>query len=158
MTPEGWLHRDARTQFMYNAIAITPAMAVAMPGIGSAYAAACRDSDGNYLDGSKTYKFTLPPNPPAKDFWSIVLYDPQTRSLLQTDNPYPSLNSERSGVEANADDSVDLYFGPKAPEGREKNWIQTVPGKGFWLLFRLYGPLEPWFDKTWRPGKIELAK
>lgn len=158
MAEDGWLHRDARTQFMYNAIAITPAMAVAMPGIGSAYAAAARDADGEYLDGSKNYKLTLPPNPPAKDFWSIVLYDPQTRSLLQTDNPYPSLNSERGVVELNADGSVDIYFGPEAPAGKENNWIQTVPGKGFFLILRLYGPLEPWFEKTWRPGKIELMR
>ena len=153
-----WLNRDARTQFMYNAIAITPAMAVAMPGIGSQYAAACRDAKGDYLDGSKTYKLTLPPNPPAKDFWSIVLYDPQTRAMLQTDNPFPSLNSERGGVQQSTDGSYDIYFGPKAPKGKEKNWIQTVPGKGFWLILRLYGPLEPWFDKTWRPGKIKLVK
>ena len=154
MAEDGWLNLDARVQFMYNAIGITPAMAVAMPGIGSAYAGAFRDADGAYLDGSKTYKLTVPPTVPAKDFWSIVLYDSQTRSMLQTDQQFPSLNSERGGVEANADGSVDIYFGPKAPKGKEKNWIQTVPGKAFWLILRLYGPLEPWFDKTWRPGKI----
>lgn len=158
LAEEGWLHLDARTQFMYNAIGITPAMAVAMPGIGSAYAAACSDADGQYLDGSKTYRLTLPPNPPAKDFWSIVLYDVQTRSMLQTDERFPSLNSERGGVEQNADGSFDIYFGPKAPEGNESNWIQTAPGKAFWLILRLYGPLEPWFEKTWRPGKIEIVE
>jgi len=152
-----WLHRDARTVFMYNAIAITPAMAVAMPGIGSQYAAAVRDSDGKYLDGSKTYKLMLPPNVPARDFWSIVLYDSQTRSMLQTDQQFPSLNSERGDVEMNADGTFDIYFGPKAPEGKKRNWIQTVPGKGFMLILRLYGPLEPWFDKTWRPGEIKLV-
>jgi hypothetical protein len=156
MTRDGWLHRDARTVFMYGAIGITPAMAIAMPGIGSQYAAACRDADGAYLNGSKTYKLTLPPNVPAKDFWSIVLYDSQTRSMLQTDQQFPSLNSERGGVEQNTDGSWDVYFGPQAPQGKGKNWIQTAPGKGFFLLLRLYGPLEPWFDKTWRPGKIEL--
>lgn len=158
MTKEGWLNLDARTQFMYNAIGITPAMAIAMPGIGSQYAAAARDATGNYLDGSRTYKLTLPPNIPAKDFWSIVLYDPQTRSMLQTDKQFPSLNSERSGVEQSADGSWDVYFGPQAPSGKDKNWIQTVPGKGFFLILRLYGPLEPWFDQTWRPGKIERLK
>ncbi len=76
--------------------------------------------------------------------------------MLQTDQQYPSLNSERGEVEVNSDGSTDIYFGPKPPAGKEKNWIQTVPGKGFWLILRLYGPLEPWFDKTWRPGKIEL--
>jgi hypothetical protein len=98
MAKDGWLNLDARVQFMYGAIAITPAMAIAMPGIGSQYAAACRDANGAYLDGSKTYKLTLPPNVPAKDFWSIVLYDPQTRAMLQTDERFPSLNSERGGV------------------------------------------------------------
>ena len=158
MAKEGWLHRDARTMFMYNAIGITPAMAVAMPGIGSQYAAASKDSDGNWLDGSKTYKLTLPPNVPAKDFWSVVLYDSQTRSMLQTDQQFPSLNSQSGEVRINADGSTDIYFGPEAPAGQENNWAQTVPGKGFWLILRLYGPLDPWFDKTWRPGKIEMIK
>lgn len=153
-----WLNRDARTQFMYTAIGITPAMAIAMPGIGSQYAGAVRDANGDYLDGAKTYRLTLPPNVPAKDFWSIVLYDTQTRSMLQTDQQFPSLNSEPGGAEQNADGSFAIYFGPKAPQGKEKNWVQTVPGKGFLLILRLYGPLEPWFDKTWRPGKIELIQ
>jgi hypothetical protein len=153
-----WLHRDARSVFMYNAIGITPAMAIAMPGIGSQYAAAVRDANGEYLNGSKTYRLTLPPGVPAKDFWSIVLYDTQTRSMLQTDQQFPSLNSERGGVEQNVDGSFDIYFGPKSPQGKEKNWVQTLPEKGFLLILRLYGPLEPWFDKTWRPGRIKLIQ
>jgi hypothetical protein len=76
--------------------------------------------------------------------------------MLQTDQQFPSLNSERDAVEVNSDGSTDIYFGPTSPAGMEKNWIQTVPGKGFWLILRLYGPLQPWFDKTWRPGKIVL--
>jgi len=158
MTKDGWLNRDARTQFMYNAIGITPAMAVAMPGVGSQYAAACRDAEGEYLDGSKAYKLRLPPDVPAKDFWSIVLYDSQTRSMLQTDQQFPSLDSQRGSIRENTDGSVDVYFGPQAPAGNENNWIQTASGKAFWLILRLYGPLEPWFDKTWRPGKIEMVK
>ena len=95
---------------------------------------------------------------PAKDFWSVVLYDPQTRSELQTSQPFPSKNNKRDELLVNADGSVDLYFGPKAPAGKEKNWTQTVAGKGWFALLRLYGPLEPWFDKTWRPGEIEVVK
>lgn len=151
---DNWLHHDARSMFHYNATGITPAMAVAMPGIGSQYAAAACDSEGNWLDGSHTYKLTLPPDPPAKDFWSVVVYDSQTRSMLQTDQQFPSANNQPGGAEQNADGSTDVYFGSEAPAGKEKNWVQTVPGKGFWIILRLYAPLEPWFDKTWRPGAI----
>lgn len=151
---DNWLHRDARSMFHYNATGITPAMAVAMPGVGSQYAAAAHDSDGNWLDGSHTYQLTLPPNPPAEDFWSVVVYDSQTRSMLQTDQQFPSVNNQRGGAEQNADGSTSVYFGPEAPKGKEKNWVQTVPGKGFWIILRLYAPLEPWFHKTWRPGSV----
>ena len=96
-----------------------------------------------------------PANAPAKDFWSVVVYDPQTRSQLQTAQPFPSKNNKRDALVANADGSVDLYFGPTAPAGKEANWIQTVPGKAWYTLFRLYGPLEPWFDKSWQLGEIE---
>ena len=78
--------------------------------------------------------------------------------MLQTDQRFPSLNSQSGKVEVNADGSTDIYFGPEPPAGKENNWVQTVPGKGFWLILRLYGPLDPWFDQTWRPGKIELVR
>jgi len=152
---EGVRLLDARTMFFYMATMVTPAMSLQMVGVGSQYAGGFVDSAGRPLDGSRSYRLTLPPGVPAKDFWSIVLYDNQTRSMLQTDLQFPSLNSER-GVQQNADGSTDVYLGPVAPEGEESNWIQTVPGKGFALLLRLYGPLEPWFDQTWRPGDIEL--
>jgi hypothetical protein len=87
-----------------------------------------------------------------------VIYDPQTRSELQTSQPFPSRNNKRDKLIVNADGSVDLYFSAKAPAGKEANWIATVPGKGWFAIFRLYGPLDPWFDKTWRPGEIELVK
>ena len=87
----------------------------------------------------------------------MLVYDPQTRSMLQTDQRFPSLSSQKADLAVNDDGSVDVYFGPEPPAGHESNWIQTVPGKGWFLFFRLYGPLEPWFDKTWRPGEIELV-
>jgi len=149
---------DARTVFFYLATGITPAMAVKIVGGGSQYACATFDAQGNYLDGGKNYRLHLPPNVPVKTFWSIIPYDTQTRSVLQTDQRDTALTSNSGTVKENADDSIDIYFGPKAPEGKESNWIQTVPGKGWFTILRLYGALEPWFDKTWQPGEIELEK
>jgi hypothetical protein len=153
----GARYLDARTRMFYYATGITPAMATKMVGVGSQYAITFRDAQGNYFDGGKTYKLHLPAKPPVKDFWSIVIYDGQTRSMLQTDEQFPSIGSQQKGVEKNADGSVDIYFGPKAPAGKESNWVQTVPGKSWNVVLRLYGPLEAWFDKTWRPGEIELV-
>jgi hypothetical protein len=155
---DGYRNLDARSVFHYVAIFVTPAMALRRVGIGSQYAGTERDAAGNYLDGGKTYKLHLPPNPPARDFWSIVVYDSQTRSMLQTGNPFPSINSMKKDLAKDADGSFDIYFGPKAPAGQESNWIQTVSGKSWNTLLRLYGPLESWFDKTWRPGEIEEVK
>ena len=143
---------------VYIATVNTPAMVAKMVGLGSQYAGAMRDSQGDTFDGAKTYKLNIPANVPAKDFWSLVVYDPQTRSELQTSNPFPSLNNQVNVLEENSDGSVDIYFGPEAPNGKEKNWIETVPGKSWFVILRLYGPLEPWFEKTWRPGEIELVK
>ena len=155
----GGRFQDARTLFFYLATVNTPAMALKMPGVGSQYACATTDKDGNYLDGAKNYTLHIPPNVPAKKFWSVVVYDPQTRSELQTGQTYASKANDRDkDMVKNDDGSFDLYYGPKAPAGKEANWTQTVPGKGWFVLFRLYGPLEPWFDKTWRPGEFELVK
>jgi|HubBroStandDraft_6_1064221.scaffolds.fasta_scaffold10352_3 hypothetical protein len=146
---------DARTLFHYYATGITPAMAFAKPGTGSAYAYAARDSMGRYLDGGKTYKITLPAPIPAGQFWSFMVYDGQTRSMLETDQKLAGLDSTKPDIKKNADESVTVWFGPIAPQGQETNWVQTMPGKGWNSLFRLYAPLEPWFDKTWKPGDFE---
>jgi hypothetical protein len=148
---------DARAAFHFYATGITPAMAKKFIGAGSQYAAAYLDKDGNSFDGSKTYKVNVPANVPAKDFWSFTLYDNQTRAMLQTDQRFPGVDMNKKGLIVNKDGSVDVYFGPKAPEGEENNWIQTIPGRGWNMLFRLYGPLEPWFDKEWQPGDPELV-
>ena len=154
----GGRYLDARILFHYMATVITPAMVVPMVGAGSQYALLNVDETGAYMDGAKTYKLNIPADVPAKDFWSVVAYDPQTRSQLQTGQPFPGRNNQRHEMDTNADGSIDLYFGPEAPEGKDANWIQTVPGKGWFIALRLYGPLEPWFDKTWRPGEIELVE
>jgi len=149
---------DARSYFFFYATGITPAMAVQKVGAGSAYAAAFVDSKKRPFDGGKTYKLHLPAGIPAKQFWSLVLYDTQTRSMLQTDQQFPSTGSQKKGVVANADTSVDIYFGPKAPAGKDGNWVQTWPGKGWTVILRLYGPLQPFFDRTWRPGELEMIE
>ena len=123
--------------------------------MGSQYAYADHDSRGEYLDGANRYQLTVPPDVPAKDFWSIVAYDPQTRSELQTGQAFPSKNNTRDPMATNPDGSITLTFGPTAPDERPGNWIQTVPGKKWFTILRLYGPLETWFDKTWIPGDIE---
>jgi len=156
-SPGGVLDLDARTLYFCITNGISPAMWVKMVGAGSQYAIAFRDGEGRYLDGGKTYTLHLPPDIPVKDFWSVLVYDPQTRSMLQTDQRFPSLSSQKADLVVNPDTSVDVYFGPEPPAGKESNWIQTIPGKGWFVFFRLYGPLEPWFDKSWRPGEIELV-
>ncbi len=153
----GGRNLDARTLFFYAATVNTPAMAMKMVGKGSQYAYAAVDSNGDYLDGAKSYTLRIPADAPAQDFWSVVLNDSQTRSMLQTGQPFPSKDSKRDALLTNADGSVDVYFGPTAPDGKEANWIETVPGKGWFAILRMYGPLEPWFDKSWRPGAIEPA-
>lgn len=153
---KGGRNKDARSLFFYIATVNTPAMVLEMVGAGSQYALAVTDDQGEYLDGSKTYKINIPGNVPAKDFWSLVVYDPQTRSMLQTGQLYPSKNNQRNrDMKSNADGSTTIWFAPEPPTGHEANWIQTVPGKGWFVCLRLYGPLKPWFDKTWRPGEIE---
>ncbi len=136
----------------------SPAMVWKLIGKGSQYAWGYLDSNGDYLDGGKSYKLNLPGDVPAEKFMSVVLYDSQTRSMLQTGQRFPNKNNKRDKLITNDDESIDLYFGPEAPKGKEANWIQTVPKKGWFCLLRLYSPTEAWFDKTWRPGEIELVK
>ena len=147
---------DARTQFHYLATVITPAMAHAQIGAGSAYAYTVQDGNGDLLDGARTYRLHVDPDPPAKNFWAVDVYDTQTRSLIQVPStPYPALASNTGTLQANEDGSYDLYFGPTAPEGKESNWVETIPGKSWFQLFRIYGPLEPWFDQTWTLNEFE---
>jgi len=149
---------DSRVYMHFYATGITPAMAIKNVGKGSQYAIAYLDKDGNALDGSNTYKIHLPPNVPAKDFWSFTLYDNQTRGMLQTDQRFPGVDNNKPNLKQNEDGSYDVYFSPDPPKGEENNWIQTVPGKGWNVILRLYGPLEPFYDKSWRPSDPELVE
>ncbi|MGB5616836.1 MAG: DUF1214 domain-containing protein, partial [Desulfobacterales bacterium] len=88
---------------------------------------------------------------------AITMYDTQTRSQLQTDQQFPTLGSQDEGIKTNPDGSMDIYFSPKAPKGMEGNWLQTIPGKSWFIALRIYGPEQPWIDQTWRPGEIELV-
>jgi hypothetical protein len=147
---------DARTQFHYVATVITPAMAHAQIGAGSAYAFTVHDANGDVFDGARTYRLHVDPDPPAKNFWAVDVYDTQTRSLIQVPSTiYPALASNSGTLQANPDGSHDLYFGPEPPAGKENNWVQTIPGKSWFQIFRLYGPLEPWFDQTWKLNEFE---
>lgn len=160
--PTGYRTMDARTNFFYGVTGITPAMAMRLTGIGSQYLLAYKDADKNRFDGSKTYKVTLPKGIPEANFWSLTLYDNMTRSMLATPQRYPRAGSQSypsPAAEASADGSTTVYFGPTQPEGVGRgNWIQTMPGKGWFVILRLYGPLEPFFDKSWRISEVELVK
>ena len=155
---KGEMKIDGRSIFHYVATGITPAMSMPKVGTGSAYAFTPHDADGNYLDGGKTYKVTLPAPIPVNNFWSFMVYSGQHRSMLETDQKEAGLDSNSPAIKQNEDKSYTVWFGPKAPKGHEDNWIQTVPGKSFNVLLRLYGPLEPWFDKTWKPGDFEIVE
>ena len=155
---DGARRSDSRLWMHYNAVVVTPAMALTRPGAGSDYGIAGLDSEHRPLDGGRTYKLHVPPKVPVKDNWSVTIYDTQTRSMLQTDQQYAGLNSLGEGLAKNPDGSVDIYFAPEVPEGQDDNWIQTIPGKSWFIIFRAYGPLEPWLDKTWRPSELELVE
>jgi hypothetical protein len=147
---------DARINAYYMAAGNSPAMMAKNVGQGSQYLWAYRDADGDYFDGGKTYRLHVPANIPAKNFWSLVVYDNLSRSLLQTSQRLPSVSSYSNPI-VNADGSIDITFGPNKPEGGG-NWIETVPGKGFFPMFRFYSPTEVYFDKSWQLPDVEKAR
>ncbi|MBY5540558.1 DUF1254 domain-containing protein [Rhizobium leguminosarum] len=162
LPPTGARTLDSRTAYYFAYTVDSPGMIMRISDIGSQYLMGFLDPDGNSFDGAKTYKVTLPKDIPARAFWSFTLYDTQTRSMLQTPQKYPRSGSQSypsAAAEAAADGSTTVYFGPTQPEGVPRgNWIQTMPGKGWFTVFRLYGPKQSFFDKSWRPSEIELAK
>jgi hypothetical protein len=141
---------DFRTGFFIYAYATSPGMAATMENVGSKYPNAFRDSNGDFLFGGNTYKLTLPKDIPAANFWSLTLYDPITGSGLDNGQPFPSLNSMQKPI-TNADGSTDIYVGPTSP-GDGKNWMKTIPDKGFFTILRLYAPKKAFFDQSWKPA------
>jgi len=113
------------------------------------------DSKGNLLDGGKKYRLHLPSKIPASDFWSIIVYDRRTRLIIHSNQPWPSIFSNNKNLYYNDDGSVDAWFGPKCVNEKESNWVMTLPGTKWYMILRLYYPLESWFEKRWRPGEIE---
>jgi hypothetical protein len=158
--PTGVRALHSRVAWFYGYTGVTPAMCMRLTGVGSQYVFAFSDADGNRLDGGKNYRVTLPPDIPAARFWSITLYDTETRSMLQTPQRFPRAGSQSYPSPAatpDADGSTTIVFGPKQPAADvpKGNWIQTTKGKGWFVILRLYSPLQPYFDKTWRPSEVE---
>jgi hypothetical protein len=148
---------DERAAYFYEAVALSKGMVNKTPGVGQAYLGSYRDQAGHAFNGAQTYRLHVPPNPPAKQFWSVTVYDANTRSVIQ--NPQGIADrSSRQDLLKNADGSVDVYFGPTAPMGFEQNWIPTMPGQAWFTYLRLYAPLEAYFDKSWPLPDIELMQ
>ncbi len=143
-----------RTSWFYEAVTFSEAMKSQTPGKGQAYLSSYTDSGGAWLDGGASYTLHVPADPPARLFWSVTVYDAGTRCLIDNDQQRGDRGSRDRDLTRGADGSVDLYFGPTAPAGRESNWVQTIPGRHWFCYVRFYGPLEPYFDRTWKLGDI----
>jgi hypothetical protein len=149
---------EASDAYAYAGYGVSAAIGRRAVGAGSVYWLAARDGSGAFLDGGKTYKLTVPGPVPGKLFWSMTVYDVNTRCLIATDQNRAAIRSLLDKPQPNADGSYDLYFGPKPPAGKESMWIKTIPGKGWWSAFRIYGPQEPAFDGTWKLNDIVELK
>jgi hypothetical protein len=157
-TKTGGIDLEARDRWFIQAIVTSPAMFRRRVGQGSLYWLGNRDASGAFVDGGKTYKLTVPQPVPAGLFWSVTVYDAATRSEIKTAQDKAALRSMFELKDKAGEKSVDLYFGPKAPAGKEGQWIQTLPGKGWFAYLRVYGPEQAAFDGTWKPGDFEEAK
>ncbi|QLH02920.1 hypothetical protein C5F47_04830 [Nitrosopumilus cobalaminigenes] len=147
---------EPRMSFMYQAITTADAMVLELVGKGSKYVGTYRDSEDNFLIGSSTYHLNIPANVPAENFWSIVVYDADTRSMIKNDlQPLPAIRSLNPDLMQNENGSYDVYFGPEAPEGFENNWVKTNEGDGFFVYMRFYSPTEAYYDKSWQLPMIE---
>ena len=156
-TPSG-IDLAARDRWFAQAIVTSPAMFRRTAGAGSLYWLSARDSSGAWLDGGKSYTLTLPQPVPGKLFWSVTVYDAQTRSQVQTDQDKAALRSLFELKDVSTGEPLTLYFGPTAPAGQDGRWIKTVPGRGWFAYIRIYGPEQAAFDQSWKPGDFELTE
>lgn len=147
---DGYIDVTAREKWFFQAIGVSPAMMRRHAGAGSLYWLGLRDAAGNYFDGGRSYKLTVPQPVPGKLFWSITVYDAETRSQIQTDQGKAALRSLFELAGADTSKPLDLYFAPEEPDGAAGRWIKTISGKGWFVFFRIYGPAEPAFDGSWR--------
>jgi hypothetical protein len=145
---------DGESLMGWFATVSSKAMVRPMLGKGSVYMWTFTGGDGAWLEGGRSYRLRLPAGIPAANFWSIVVYDVWTRSMLANGQAAASKNSYDPTVGVNDDGSVDLCFGPEPPAGDDSNWIRTLPGKGWFAILRLYGPLEGYMDRSWKPSDI----
>jgi len=148
---------DERAAWLYEAVTNDPAMHGQKTGKGQVYMGTYKDKDGDWLDGGRNYVIHVLPDVPAEAFWSITLYDVDTRCLIQNEQKIAD-RSSRMDLIKNTDGSVDIYMGPDAPKGKEKNWIPTVAGKAWFPYFRLYSPKKAFLDRTWVLPDIEKAR
>jgi len=154
---DGALDLDMRTIMFAAAYSTSPAMVLDIVGAGAKYPSTYRDANGDYLSGGAPYRLNVPAHVPVNNFWSVTVYDAETASGLDNGQPFPSISTFDKPL-ANPDGSTDIYFAPSAPKGHEHNWLRTVPGKGYFVMVRLYGPTQPYFDKTWKLSDIEKVK
>ncbi len=143
-----------RASWFYEAVSFSEAMKSRTPGLGQAYLSVYTDTQGDWLDGARAYTLHVPADPPAKLFWSATVYDADTRCLIDNAQGRGDRGSRDPELQFNADGSVDLYFGPTEPAGKASNWVQTIPSRHWFSYFRLYGPLEGYFDHSWKLGDI----
>ena len=149
-----YLNLEASDAYYFLGFGVSAAIGKPAVGAGSVYWLAYRDGTGAFLDGGKNYKLTIPGPVPGKLFWSMTVYDVDTRCLIATGQDKAAIRSLLDKPQANADGSFDIYFGPEALPGKEGMWIKTIPGKGWFGCFRIYGPQVPAFDGTWRLNDI----
>jgi hypothetical protein len=153
-----FLDLQAMDNAYFQAIGASPMMGKREAGAGSIYFAAYRDDAGSYLNGSKNFKLSFPGPVPGNLFWSATVYDVDTRSEIATDQNKAAVRSLFENPKPNSDGSIDIYFGPQSPPGKEGQWVKTIPNKGWFVYFRIYGPQAPAFNGAWKLDNIVEIK